>query len=64
MRKQIKVGVRVTIPVGTLVHSQASKSHRVKQSVVTVREMTTKMSGVVQISWKSRGYKATTSFKR
>lgn len=64
MSKKIKVGVRVKIPAGTLVHCFGGKHHRVKDSIVTVREMTTKMSGVVQISWKSHGYKATTSFKK
>lgn len=64
MSKKIKVGIRVSIPAGTLVHAFGGKHHRTKASVVTVREMTTKISGVVQISWKSHGYKATTSFKQ
>ena len=64
MSKKLKIGNKVTIPAGAIVKSFRGKNKRQKDSVVTIREITTKLSGVVMISWKSHGVKATATYKK
>lgn len=59
----IKVGDKVVIRAGLTVHSCVGSKKRAKPSVVTVRELTQKMTGVVTIAWKSHGRRATCSAK-
>lgn len=60
---EVTVGGTVVLPAGTKVKSQGTVETRTTPTKVTVRAIEYTKAGKVNITWKSRGYAATTTLK-
>jgi hypothetical protein len=63
MAKKIRVGNQVTLPAGTRVTINGETTRRIRDTVVTVRDIEQTRTGNTKVIWKSMGYRASAVLK-